>query len=181
MPLDASRLSDSPYSPGINEDAGETWVPFVAYVETQLPTTLTKRGEGVRYLEKKALRIEDDLRAGTTIRVVGPIAFRPNFAQKVASYTINGHYRRPTNTNPQPVANPAIIHSGTDVGEKTAQITRPGNYNPAVTAPTSALETEVDDFMDTLDGLTTEFTRANIYYVHYNSVRFGRGFKHFKP
>lgn len=177
-PLNASLLSDSPLAPGINESrTGSTWIPFVLYLQDQAPVNLTKRRQTICYLEKKALRLEKDLRASSTIRVMGPIAFRPAQGQKTANFTINGFYARSAGTNAQPVNKTAIIHSGTDIGEKTSLLRYYGNNNTqSVNTPSDALWTEVDTFLDAIDTATTEISRANIYALHYNGVKFGRGY-----
>lgn len=175
--LDAPLPSDHPMSPGINENNGTAFVPFVLYMEDHLPGTHTKRNEGVRYVEKKAGIIGSDLKDHTTITLASPVAGQMNFAQKTARFTLTGNWVRSTNTNPQPVsANAVIIHSGTDIGEKTSALSRPGLYNLAYHTPSSVLLIELDAFLTALDAASTRIVRSRIFFVQFNGLKFGRGY-----
>lgn len=177
--FNASRPMDSPYTPGINEDSSAFFMPFAAFIETTYPGTLTKRWELIRYLEKKALRMEQDLRGMTSVKLNGPVKFKMNFGQKVATFTINGFYLRSGIKNIQPVNQTSVIHSGTDIGEKTAVLTRYGNNNLAYNTVSSSILSEISTFRTALDAVSTEFTKANNYLLDWNGLRFGRGFHSF--
>lgn len=174
LPLNASRPMDSPFSPGINEDSAAKFVPFTAFIETALPTTATKRWEIIRFLQRRALFIEQDLRALATVKLVGPVLFKQNFAQKVATFTVNGHYVR-TIKNIQPLSTTTVIHSGVDIGSKTSSMTGSGVYNLAVSTIDSSILSEVSAFRTALDGASTEFAKADNYMLIWNGIKLGRG------
>jgi hypothetical protein len=174
LPINASRPFDSPFSPGINEDNGQKFVPFTVFIETDITTTATKRWEIIRFIQRRALMIEQDLRAVAAIKLTGPVLFKPNFAQKVITFTVNGHYTRSIN-NIQPMSTTYVIHSGTDIGSKTSYMSGAGNYNLAISTIDSSILSEISAFRTALDAASTEFTKANIYMLHWNGIKLGRG------
>ncbi len=184
MPLlNSSNLSDSVGQPGINPNLGSVQsVPFTAYVEVLSPPEFTKRQEFNRFYERMSLKIEDGLKDVSNIEAPNNIQWTLDFAQKTARATIHGYYFRHVTLNPNvaPTTNVRVIHSGTDIGESTG--THNINYGGSLSFgqdTIAALDTEVTAFLsDLATGISansTGLTQADVYYVVFNGVRYGRG------
>lgn len=155
----------------------EIFVPFVARVRVVPNLGTGKRTTYFRNLEKIALRTEQDL-LDAGFNIATPVAFTPQFGDYEAHLTIVGFYEYSRISdgrfNQAPTTDIEVIHSGTDVDEKTSKVSvnRGGSLSEAQDT-TSTVNSEVVALRSLLAASTTQFVETDVIHIEYNGVKYG--------
>ena len=171
------NLSTSPFQPSAGAGQNETFVPFVAHIRVVPSLGTGKRWSLFRNLEKTALRVEEDL-IDANFNIASPVAFTPQFGDFGARLTIVGFVEKTRLTDERfveaPTTNIDLIHSGTDVGEKTALVdgNRGGSLSEAQD-PTLTVEAEVAELRLLLAASSTQFVLNDVTHIEYNGIKYG--------
>lgn len=171
------ELSTTTTVPASGEAQNEMFIPFQAQIRIVPDLGTGKRRTMIHNLEKKAIRVEQDL-DGVNNLTISTVAFTPQFGEHTARLSIAGFFKRLTvdqsRQNLPPADNTKFVHSGTDQGEKTATTT--GNVGGSLSYaqdPAMQVDTEVTALRSLLASSTTEFAETDVIALEYNGVKYG--------
>lgn len=170
------ELFTSTTVPAPGEAQNEIFVPFQAQIRVVPDLGTGKRRTMIHNLEKKAIRVEQDLEDINNL-TISSVAFTPQFGDHTARLSIAGFFTRLSTSGRQnlpPVDNTKFVHSGTDQGEKTA--TTVGSVGGSLSFaqdPAMQVDNEVTALRSLLASSTTEFNLTDVIAIEYNGVKYG--------
>jgi len=173
-------------TPGAAQDA--VHIPYVVHIRIVPDLAHGKRMELFRDLEKKALRVEENL-VTAGLNIATPVAFTPQFGDFTARLTIVGFDEKSATDdgdNEAPTSDIEVIHSqgnGVLVDEPTdVVVVNRGGSLSAGQDPTATVSARVQALITAILGAADAstpgrsialFEAKDIVYVEYNGVKFG--------
>jgi hypothetical protein len=151
MPL----LSDAPGKPPLNQKLEGKFVPFTIFLKADpFPGN---RSEKIKYLERQAARIEDQLEdfcdtgsdPNLTFDFAKPVAFTVQFGEQTARYTVTGHVCKRASFTKLPFGEQLVVSDNreqTGIGAGNAS-----NIEPA--AEVNIIAENLKDDFETATGL----------------------------